>query len=1056
MIEWFARNSVAANLLMLAILLAGFITITQRLNLEIFPSSEPNRIRVTVALRGATPESMELGVALRIEQAVQSLIGVEKIETTAREGTASVRIEVADGYNPRELLDDIKNRVDSINTFPAEAEQPIIALDQRRVEVISVGVYTEYGEAETRLLAEQVRDDLLRLDGISQVDLDSVRDYEIGIEVSQDKLRNYDLTLGDIANAISSNSQDLSAGNLRAASGDILLRSKGQAYRQADFDNIVVKTNPDGSIIRVGDVATVLDGFQEESHLARFNGHTAAMLDVLRTESEDSIEVSNLVREYIDKRHAEGMPVGTNIEYWDDDADRLRARLSTLLSSALQGGLLVVILLALFLRPAVAFWVTLGIPVTFMGAIAVIDLLGVSINVMSLFGFITVLGIVVDDAIVTGESVYSRLQKGEDGLTASINGTKSVAIPVTFGILTTIAAFIPITQLEGFFARVFVPIPAVVIPVLLFSLIESKLILPAHLKHIKLRDPEKAGRFTRWQMRFSHGFENMVMRFYKPALEKAIEHRYTVMTFFICALILISMALKTGWSRFVYIPNVERVNGAVTLQMPTGTPFEVTDKHVQRFMEVGLELKEELRNGEGGEPIIKNLFSRTGRSTGGQSNLASIRFEAIPISERKIDITSFQIMKEWRKRVGDIPGAESVTFRSRAFNAGEPINVDLQGQSFEQLEAVAEKLKARLREFSGVFDISDNFSNGKEEIQIELKPEAHLLELSRGDILRQVSQAFNGLQAQRIQRGRDDIRVLVRFPKSERSSIASLQGMLINTSDGRQVPLSEVAELIPSKGPSEINRINQSRTVTVTADVDKEKVNMTVINREITEFLDQVLIQHPGVSSKLTGESEDQQKAVSSVYVSSAILLFVIYILLALPLKSYGQPLIVMSVIPFSLVGGVIGHWIMGIPLSLLSILGLLALVGVVINDSLVLVDYIRQLREKGIEITTAVKESGVVRFRPVILTSLTTFFGLIPITFIGKADPTSIFLQPMAVSLSFGILFATFITLFFVPINMLVMHDLKLLIKKIPPILREVYGKDQSSGVDDKKGYSN
>ena len=1043
MIEWFARNSVAANLLMVSILLAGIITLTLRLNLEIFPSSEPDSISVSVALRGATPESMELGIAVRIEEAMQGLIGVEKVQSSSQEGSTSVTIEVSEDYDPREILDEVKNRVDSISTFPVEAEEPVVALLQRRREVISVGVYTQYGETETRLLAEQVRDDLLRIEGITQVDLDSVRDYEIGIEVSQDKLRSFELTIADVADAISSNSQDFSAGNVHAAGGDILLRSKGQAYRHGDFADIVVKTNPDGSIIRVGDVATVLDGFQEESHLARFNGHVAAMLDVFRTEEEDSIEVSKLVRDYIIERKAQGMPEGTNLEFWDDDARALRSRLSTLGSSALQGGLLVIILLALFLRPSVAFWVTLGIPVTFMGALAVIDLLGVSINVMSLFGFITVLGIVVDDAIVTGESVYSRLRQGEDGLMASINGTKSVAVPVTFGILTTVAAFLPITQLEGRLERVFVPIPAVVIPVLLFSLIESKFILPAHLKHIKLRDPDKLGRLSRWQMNFSHGFENMIVRYYKPALEKAIEYRYSVMTLFICLLVVIVISIYTGWSRFVFIPSVERDGGAVTLAMPNGTPFEVTDRHVQRFMEVGLQLKEEFTNGEGGEPIISNLFSRTGRSGEGQSHLASIRFEGIPNSERKVDVTSLDIMREWRKRVGDIPGVESLTFRSRGFSAGEPINIELKGQSFDELEAVSDQLKARLGEFSGVFDIADTLANGKEEIQIELKPQAHVLGLSRNDIVGQVSQAFNGLQAQRIQRGRDDIRVLVRFPKSERSSTSSLKEMLINTDNGSQVPLSNVANLIPSKGPSQIHRINQFRTVTVTADVDKENTNMTVINRDIQEFLDQVLSQYPSVVAEFTGEAEEQRKAFSSVIVSFLALLFVIYALLALPLKSYGLPLIVMSVIPFSLVGGVIGHWVLGIPLSLLSILGLLALIGVVINDSLVLVDYIRQMRDKGVALFDAVRDAGVVRFRPVFLTSLTTFFGLMPITFIGKADVSAAFLQPMAVSLSFGILFATLITLFFVPINMLIMDDIK-------RFLVDVYGKkpvDTSAG---------
>ncbi len=1035
MIEWFARNSVAANLLMAAILIAGIVTLTSRLNLEVWPNAEVDTISVSVALRGATPEDMELGVATRIEEALQGLIGIEKIQSTSQENSTTIQIEINEAYDPREILDEVKNRVDSINTFPVEAEQPIIALAQRRIEVISVALNSIYGEAETRQLAEQVRDDLLRIEGISQVDLDSVRDYEIGIELDQDELRNFDLTLRDVANAISSNSQDITAGNIRTDNGDILLRSQGQAYRHADFAEIVVKTNPDGSIIRIGDVATVLDGFQEEDLIVRFNGESAALLHVFRTEEEDSLNVAKLVRGYIDERNEIGMPVGTSIGFWDDDSTALTARLSTLGSSALQGGLLVIILLALFLRPAVAFWVTLGIPVTFMGAIVVIDFLGISINVMSLFGFITVLGIVVDDAIVTGESVYSRLQKGEDGLMASINGTKSVAVPVTFGILTTVAAFVPITQLEGRLERFFVPIPAVVIPVLLFSLIESKLILPAHLKHIKLRDKQTAGRFTRWQMNFAEGFESMVLRFYKPALEKAIEYRYSVMTLFLCVFVVIVMSINTGWSRFVFIPSVESDGGSIILVMQTGTPVEVTDRHVQRFVEIGEQLREEFTNGEGGEPIITNIFARAG---GSGSHLAAIRFEGIPISQRVVDVSSVDIMNEWRKRVGDIPGSESLTFQSRGFSVGEPINIELNGQSFEELEAVSDKIKERLGKFSGVFDIADSLANGKEEIEIELKPQGYVLGLSRSDIVGQVSEAFNGLEAQRIQRGRDDVRVIVRFSKSERRKISTLKEMLISTDDGRQVLLTDVADLIPSKGPSQIVRINQFRTVTVTADVDKESTNMTIINRDITEFLDQVLSQYPSITATLTGEAEEQRKVFSSVLLSFFGLLFVIYALLALPLKSYGLPLIVMSVIPFSLIGGVLGHWILGIPLSLLSILGLLALVGVVINDSLVLVDYIRQIREKGVAVKEAVKASGVARFRPVLLTSLTTFFGLMPLTFIGKADSSAVFLQPMAVSLSFGIIFATFITLFFIPINLLIMNDIK-------EFLIKVYGKEKA-----------
>ena len=1029
MIEWFARNAVAANLLMVAIVMSGLITIFSRMNLEVFPDSEPDSISVLVTLRGANPEDIELGVAVRIEEAIQDLEGIDEIRSVSREGSTNVSIEVNEAYNAREMLDDVKNRIDSINTFPAEAERPVIALRERKWGVISVAVTTDYGESETRRFAEQVREEILRMDGVSLASLDGVRAYEIAIEVSQNRLRDYGLTLASVASAIRSSSQDISAGNVRAAGGDILLRSKGQAYRYADFADIVVKTNQDGSIIRVADVAEVNDGFQEEALLTRFNGKIAAMIEIERTANEDAIEIAEKIKSYVAKQQP-NLPVGTTMDYWDDNSEVLKSRLSILGSSALQGGLLVIILLALFLRPSVAFWVTLGIPVTFLGAVAVLDVIGISMNMMSLFGFIVVLGIVVDDAIVTGESVYARLRDGEDGLQASINGTKAVAIPVTFGILTTMAAFVPITQLDGRLATFFVPIPAVVIPVLFFSLIESKLILPSHLKHIKPRDINSVGRFSRWQMNFSHGFESLIINRYRPMLDKAIEYRYTVLAAFICMFFVLVTTIVTGWSRFVFLPRTESDGGQITLVMPTGTPFEVTDGYMSKIMDAGLEMQKKYTNGEGGGPIVTNILAKTGqagRGGGGlSSNVGSVTFEGMTRSERIVNVSSTQIMNDWRKEVGEIPGAESLTFRAEFFRVGDPIDIELRGQSLEELEQAATNIKEHLATYDGVFEIADSLADGKEELRIDLTPQGHLMGLTRSDIVGQVSQAFQGFQAQRIQRGRDDIRVLVRFPLSERSTTDTLQEMLITAPNGRLVPLTSVATLTPDKGPSSITRIDLYRTMSITADVDKDTTNMTVINEQIVEYLDEFLVQYPSITALLSGEAEEQAKALGSATTSFVTLLFVIYALLALPLKSYTLPLIVMSVIPFSLIGAVLGHWLMDEPLSLLSILGLLALVGVVVNDSLVLVDYVTKLRVKGKSLLEAASTAGIMRFRPVMLTSLTTFFGLMPLTLFSAGDPSAAFLKPMAISLAFGIIFATMITLVFVPINMLIAQDIR------------------------------
>ena len=1029
MIEWFARNAVAANLLMVAIVMSGLITIFSRMNLEVFPDSEPDSISVSVTLRGANPEDIELGVAVRIEEAIQDLEGIDEIRSVSREGSTNVSIEVNEAYNAREMLDDVKNRIDSINTFPAEAERPVIALRERKWGVISVAVTTDYGESETRRFAEQVREEILRMDGVSLASLDGVRAYEIAIEVSQNRLRDYGLTLASVASAIRSSSQDISAGNVRAAGGDILLRSKGQAYRYADFADIVVKTNQDGSIIRVADVAEVNDGFQEEALLTRFNGTIAAMIEIERTANEDAIEIADKIKSYVAKQQP-NLPVGTTMDYWDDNSEVLKSRLSILGSSALQGGLLVIILLALFLRPSVAFWVTLGIPVTFLGAVAVLDVIGISMNMMSLFGFIVVLGIVVDDAIVTGESVYARLRDGEDGLQASINGTKAVAIPVTFGILTTMVAFVPITQLDGRLATFFVPIPAVVIPVLFFSLIESKLILPSHLKHIKPRDINSVGRFSRWQMNFSHGFESLIINRYRPMLDKAIEYRYTVLAAFICMFFVLVTTIVTGWSRFVFLPRTESDGGQITLVMPTGTPFEVTDGYMSKIMDAGLEMQNKYTNGEGGGPIVTNILAKTGqagRGGGGlSSNVGSVTFEGMTRSERIVNVSSTQIMNDWRKEVGEIPGAESLTFRAEFFRVGDPIDIELRGQSLEELEQAATNIKEHLATYDGVFEIADSLADGKEELRIDLTPQGHLMGLTRSDIVGQVSQAFQGFQAQRIQRGRDDIRVLVRFPLSERSTTDTLQEMLITAPNGRLVPLTSVATLTPDKGPSSITRIDLYRTMSITADVDKDTTNMTVINEQIVEYLDEFLVQYPSITALLSGEAEEQAKALGSATTSFVTLLFVIYALLALPLKSYTLPLIVMSVIPFSLIGAVLGHWLMDEPLSLLSILGLLALVGVVVNDSLVLVDYVTKLRVKGKSLLEAASTAGIMRFRPVMLTSLTTFFGLMPLTLFSAGDPSAAFLKPMAISLAFGIIFATMITLVFVPINMLIARDIR------------------------------
>lgn len=1023
MISWFARNHVAANLLLITIVFLGLYSISEELPLEFFPKFDTGVVTVSVTLRGATPEDVEQSVAIRIEEALLDLEGVEKVVSRSSEGFTTVSVELDDDYDERELLADIKNRVDAINTFPVEAEKPVVSLQESRTRVISVTVASHYGEHEVREYAEKVRDDLLRLPDITQVDLSAVRNYEIAIEVPQDKLREYGLTLAAIGEAIGNSSLDLSAGNIRTEGGDVLIRAKGQAYQRDEFEKIVIKTNVDGSILRLGDVAQVNDGFEEVPLRTRFNGQTAALIEVHRVGKQSVIDVANKVHAYIDQAQA-ALPDGISVSYWDDNSVPVKNRISTLLRNAAQGGVLVLLLLTLFLRPAIAFWVFVGVPVSFMGAFFVMNLLDVSINIISLFGFILVLGIVVDDAIVTGENIYRHMQGSETGLDAAINGTKEVAVPVTFGVLTTIAAFLPIAFIDGQRGAIFAQIPLVVIPVLVFSLIESKLVLPAHLKHVRLNHQQsQRNRLEQWQQRFAEGFEKAIIKYYRPILKFSLRHSFSVLALFFGGLILLISMVVSGWTHFTFFPRVPGETVRATLAMPAGTAFEVTDRYVSKMISEAERLQEKYRDKNSDESVIVNILGSTGEM-GGIANTGMVLFEVVPPEDRDLTISSTELANEWRKGIGQIPGAESLLFRAEIGRGGDPIDVQLSGRSLEQLAEVIAQVRTRLAQYPGVFDINDNLSSGKEELQLELTTQGHALGLSRAEVIRQVRQAFFGVEVQRVQRGRDDVRVMVRLPAQERNALADLEGMLIHTASGGSVPLSHVATFISGRSPATIYRIDHYRTVNVRADVDKTSVNMQVLQQDLKAFLDELQQQYPSIRYQLEGEAKEQSEAFSSLGWGLVFVLFVIYSLLAIPFKSYAQPLIVMSVMPFAAIGAMLGHWLMGMNLTIMSILGLMALLGVVVNDSLVLVDFINQRRRSKSGLLKALLLAGTVRFRPVMLTSATTFIGLMPLLF--EKSTQAQFLIPMAVSLGFGILFATLITLVMVPINYLLLANVQ------------------------------
>jgi multidrug efflux pump subunit AcrB len=1029
MISWFARNPVAANLLMLAAVFTGLLMLLTRIPLEIFPSFEPRVISVSTTLRGASPQEMEQGVSIRIEEALRDLEGIDEIKSVSEEGYANVSLEVNNRYDPRDILADVKNRVDAISTFPADMDRPVIRLPQWRRGAITVAVASLHGDEELRQLADRVRADLLDLPGITQVEISGARAYEVAVDVSAARLQALQLTIEAIGNAIQNSSLDISAGALRTAGGDVLVRSEGQAYRKADFEKIIVLARPDGSLVRLGDVAHIRDGFEETEMITRFNGAPAIMIQVFETATESPLDIAKKVRTYIDSQQSL-LPQGVQLSYWGDRSQVLQKRLQTLTENALQGGVLVLLLLTLFLRPAIAFWVFIGVPVSFMGAFLVMPLFGMTINMISLFGFIIVLGIVVDDAIVTGENIYVHLKTGEDPLQAVINGTREVSVPVTFGVLTTMVAFLPMAFIEGARGQLFAQIVVVVLPIFLFSLIESKLILPAHLRNIRYQPAQSAG-LSRWQQAFSEGFENWVLRYYQPALAAVISYRYTFVALCFGLLVIVITLLTSGWMKFVFFPRVQSEVAQATLYMPTGTPFEVTDARVESMVAAAVRLRDSYTDLESGRSIILNIQASTGFGDGySGSHIGSVYFEIMAPEDRTDEITSADLVKAWRQEIGAVPGAEGLNFRAEIGRSSDPIEIHLTGTDYGELSEVAQHLKDKLAGFPVVFDIEDTYSDGKQSFDIQLRPEAIALGLTRSAVLSQLRNGYLGLQVQRIQRGRDEVSVVVRYSREERSSLPLMQDFLISTPGGQKIPLAQLTELTAGVTPVSLYRNNGYRTLTVTSDIDKQQANMLLIQKEVNGFMDDLLVRYPAIDYLWEGEALEQRQSLGSLKDGLLFVIFAIYCLLAVPLKSYIQPLIVMLIIPFSIIGAVAGHWIMGMDMTLISLLGMLALVGVVVNDSLVLVDFVNQRRSKLASVTEAVLVAGASRFRPIMLTTLTTVIGLLPLLL--EKSTQAQFLIPMAVSLGFGIAFATVLTLFLVPVNYIIIEDVRSLKRRL------------------------
>ena len=1037
-IAWFTRNPVAANLMMVFIIVSGVIASTS-VTEEVFPEVDLDRISIQVPYLGAAPEEVEEAVVIRIEEAIQGIDGIKQIVSTASEGNASVMVELELGADSRRVVDEVKNNVDAIITFPLETEKPIVRELTNRNQVTDIAVSGIADIFALKTFAEHVRDELSAHPEITQVEIVSAPPYEISIEVSEAALRRHGLTFDQVANAVRRSSLDLPGGSVRSDGGEILLRTIGQAYRGREFEELVLWTRTDGSRLRLADVATVVDGFEETDQLAWFNQDPTVMVSVFRTGDQSALDISAAAAEYVAEAQAR-LPDGVTLTIWQDQALVLNDRLSLMLRNAAAGFALVFIILMLFLELRLAFWVSLGIPISFLGAIALMPGLDVSVNIISTFAFILVLGIVVDDAIIVGENIYRHQEEHGDGLRGSIEGAREIATPVTFAVLTTVAAFMPLMFVPGMMGKIFRVIPLIVIPALLFSLIESLGILPAHLSRIPKRR-SAPGPWRRFQGLFSNGLKRFIRRVYAPFIELAMRWRYVTAAIGLATLILTGGMVLGGWATFHFFPSIEADFMSVAVTMPQGSPAAVTGGAVARLEEGAARVRARLLD-ETGMDYFRHVSVAVGDqpmgSRGGpmrQGNaIASPNIGEVTIELARAETRSYtseQINTMWREMTGPIPEAVDVGFNASMMNVGDDVDVQLAGPDLEQLRAAADEVKARLAGYAGVYDISDSFLEGKQEMQLGIRPAAETVGLSLQDLGRQVRQAFYGEEAQRIQRGRDDIRVMVRYPRDDRRSLGDLENMRIRTPNGDEVPFSQVAEVAPGRGFSTITRVDRNRAVNVTAAVDPAVTSSGAVIGDLqTRILPEVLSKYNGVFYTFEGRQAEQVDAVGGLQRGFVLALLMIFGLLAVPLRSYVQPLIIMGAIPFGLVGAIWGHMIMGLDVTMMSMFGLVALTGVVVNDSLVMVDFVNRKRLLHDNVRDAVREAGMNRFRPILLTSLTTFFGLVPLML--ERSMQAAFLVPMAVSLAFGVIFATFITLILVPVAYLILEDISRMFRRL------------------------
>ena len=1030
-IAWMARNPVAANLLMLVIL-AGGVLGALSVKQEVFPQFDLDIVRVSVPYPGASPAEVEQGIVLAVEEAVRGIEGVEHINSVAAEGVGTVAVELLVDADPDKVVADIKSEIDRIRTFPDEAEDPTVALLSRKRVVIRMVISGEQEPATLHGLAEQLRNTLLDREEITQVDVFGVRELEVAIEIPRETLKSYGLTLDEVARQVSAASVELPGGGIETRGGELLLRVADRKTSATEFEDIVLRGTKAGFEVRLGDIATVRDGYADTDQATSWNGLPAVEIVAYRVGDETPTAVAEAAREVLDDFGAT-LPDTVSVAVAEDDSELLRGRIDLLLNNARIGLFLVVLILALFLDLRLAGWVSLGIPISFLGAFALMGTADLSVNMVTLFAFIITLGMVVDDAIIVGENVHTKQQTGMDPLAAAIAGAKEMVVPVGFAILSSIVAFSPLFFVPGIMGKIFRMIPAIVCLVLAFSWVESFFILPAHLSHGRRKLGGALGAIDGYQHRIADALDWHIQHHYKPILQAVLRQRYLALAAITGIFVLTIGAVASGYIPFNFFPKLEGNRVVAEARLPYGAPVELTQR-VQRQLETAAAAA---LADLGVEDARRGMLSRlaegpiAGGPAGGNSekgsHLSSVELKLVPSEERTI--TSAQIAQAWREHIPPLAGIESLKISGASGpGAGAAVDVQLTHPDIDVLAAVSEELTETLRSYDELTNISNGYSSGKPQLDFQLLPHARSLGLTAADVARQLRSAFYGAEAVREQRGREELKVMVRLPAEQRRSEHDLEEFLVRTPRGGDVPLSYVASFERGISPTSIPREDGKRTVNVEGELAAGVVSpQKVLESLKSDVLPELVARNPGLSWQMVGSQRAQADGIASLRRNFGLAMLIIFGLIAVPFRSYIQPIIVMASIPFGIVGAVWGHVLMGYSLSFISGMGIVALAGVAVNDSLVLVDATNRARAQGESAWDAIVHGGTRRFRPILLTSLTTFFGLAPM--ILESSVQARFLIPMAISLGFGVLFATFIALLIVPALYLIVEDVRLML---------------------------